>query len=92
MAAGEVDVYALTLTALNIVGNVVEWRVAVTLPTAQIGALNARHASPAFVASIESSAFALGGTHAHSLYETVNFVDSSAAPYWDTAPSPPPLV
>ena len=91
VAAGGVDVYALTLTALSIHGNAVEWEVAVTLPTAQIDALVTRHAAPAFVASIESDAYLLGDTHLHSLYETQGFVDTSAAPFVGTAPSPPPL-
>ena len=91
VAAGGIDVYVLVLTALAIHGNVVEWEVAVTLPTAQIDALHARHAAPAFVASIESDAYLLGDTHLHSLYETMGFVDASATPFVGTAPSPPPL-
>ena len=91
VAEGGVDVYDLTLTALAIHANTVEWRVTVTLPTAQIAALGARHASPALVASIESNAYLLGDTHLHSLYETVGFVDASATPFVGTAPSPPPL-
>ena len=91
VAAGGIDVYVLVLTALAIHGNVVEWEVAVTLPTAQIDALHARHAAPAFVASIESDAYLLGDTHLHSLYETMGFVDASATPFVGAAPSPPPL-
>ena len=89
--AGNVDVYALTMTVLADTGSIVEWRVAVTLPTAQIGALGSRHAAAGFTAAIESSAYALGDSHVHSLYQTVGGVDASAAPVLGTAPSPPPV-
>ena len=91
IAAGGIDVYTLSLTALSIHGNVAEWRVAVTLPAAQIAALGARYAESSFVAFIGSNAYALGGAHTHSVYETVGAVDASATPYLGTAPSPPPL-
>ena len=91
IAAGGIDVYALTLTALSIHSNTVEWQVAVTLPTAQIAALGARHAESSFAASIGSNAALLGEAHVHSLYETQGGVDASATPYLGTAPSPPPL-
>jgi hypothetical protein len=91
VTAGGVDVYAMSLTALSIYSNVVEWQVAVTFPTAQIAALNTRHDSPSFGASIGTNAYALGGVHTHSLYETHGPVDASATPHIGTAPSPPPV-
>jgi hypothetical protein len=65
-----VDVFALTMTVLANNDSTVHWEVAVTIPTAQIGALAARHAAPAFVASIIYNANELGNTHVNSLYET----------------------
>ena len=89
--AGNVDVYDLTMTVLADNGSIVEWQVAVTVPTAQIGALGARHAVAGFPAAIGSSAYALGGSHVHSLYQTEGGLNASAAPVLSTAPSPPPL-
>tara|TARA_B100000795_G_scaffold213713_1_gene167372 strand:- start:84 stop:473 length:390 start_codon:yes stop_codon:yes gene_type:complete len=91
LEAGGVGVYTLTMTTLSVLGNLVQWHVAVTLPTNQVTTLGARHASPAFVAGIEAGAYALGGTHTHSLYQTQGAVDASAAPVLGMAPSPPPL-
>lgn len=91
LEAGGVGVYALTMTLTESVNNLVRWHVAVTLPTNQVTTLGARHASPAFVAGIEAGAYALGGTHTHSLYQTQGAVDASAAPVLGMAPSPPPL-
>jgi len=86
---GGVDVYDLTMTVLADTGTTVDWQVAVTVPTAQIGALGARHAAPAFVPTIESNVKAQSGAHMHSLYQTPGGVDASAAPVLGTAPSPP---
>lgn len=91
LEAGGVAVYAFSMTSTESVNNLVRWHVAVTLPTAQVSTLGARHASPAFVAGIEAGAYALGGTHTHSLYQTQGAVDASAAPVLGIAPSPPPL-
>ena len=88
---GGVDVYDLTMTVLADTGTTVDWQVAVTVPTAQIGALGARHAAASFVPTIESNAHALGNSHIQSLYQTSGGVDASAAPVLGTAPSPPPV-
>ena len=89
--AGGVDVYSLTMTVLADTEYTVDWQVAVTVPTAQIGALGARHASPAFVPTIDSNVKVLSDAHMHSLYQTPGGVDASAAPVLGTAPSPPPV-
>ena len=90
LEAGDVLVYAFSMTVTQSVNNLVRWHVAVTLPTAQIGTLVARHASPAFVAGIEAGTYALGGTHTHSLYQTEGAVDTSAVPVLGTTPPSPP--
>ena len=87
--AGNVDVFGLTMTVLADDTSVVRWQVSVTIPTAQIGTLGARHTSPAFEASIGSNAKLLGGTHSHSLYRTSGGVDASAVAVLATAPPPP---
>ena len=91
LEAGGVGMYAFSMTLTESVNNLVRWHVAVTLPTAQVTTLGARHSSDAFVAGIEAGAYALGGTHTHSLYRAEGVVDASAAPVLGMAPSPPPL-
>jgi hypothetical protein len=89
--SGNVDVYAVTMTVLAVIDSEVDWQVAVTVPTAQIGALGARQASASFVHTIESNVKMLSDEHMHSLYQTSGGVDASAAAVLATAPSPPPL-
>ena len=89
--AGGVDVFDLRMTTTVADGSqIVHWKVDVTVPTSNLGALAARHASSAFVASIESNANTIGGSHVHSLYQVSGGMDASAGSVLAIAPPPPP--
>tara|TARA_B110000444_G_C18660799_1_gene510658 strand:- start:408 stop:797 length:390 start_codon:yes stop_codon:yes gene_type:complete len=89
--AGGVDVFGLTMTPTVADGSqIVHWNVSVTVPTSNLGALAARHASSAFVASIESNSNTIGGSHVNSLYQLSGGVDASAGSVLAIAPPPPP--
>jgi hypothetical protein len=95
LVSGGVHVYDVSMTSLTVTGTpatgeTVHWLVEVTLPVEDVDALVAHHSSASFLAFVEGGAIALGGSHQNSLYQTSNAVDTSAAPFGGSAPSPPP--
>lgn len=95
LVSGGVNVYDVSMTSLVVTGTpatgeTVHWLVEVTLPVEDVDALVAHHSSASFLAFVEGGALALGGSHQNSLYQTINAVDTSGAPFGGSAPSPPP--
>ena len=92
LVSGGVELYSLDMIDAGSAsgGMLQHWRVDVTLPDDNVGALRAHHADASFLAFVEGGAASLGGTHSHSLYSLVGDVDATQSTFVGLAPSPPP--